>query len=101
MLPKEYQDMKSTNNISQISRSCLKLLHHFPFAYPSLNSRGISNVESALEENDTVTLVWAEFENIARKHSEFSRSAILMLTAFVASNSMKKNLGYSLVDSTF
>ena len=48
-----------------------------------------SNVESALEENDTVTSVWAKFENIARKHSEFSRSAILMLTALVASNSMK------------
>lgn len=61
--------MKSTNS-SRISRSCLKLLHQFPFAYASLNSSSISNVESALEENDTVTSVWAEFDNIARKHSE-------------------------------
>lgn len=93
--------MKSTDNTSRISRSCLKLLHQFPFAYASLNSSGISNVESALEENDTVTSVWAEFDKQLESTVKTSRSAILMLTVLMASNSMKYHLGYSLVDLTF
>ena len=66
--PKEYLHMKSTNNISRTCRSCLELLHQLPFANASLNSSGISNAESISEENDTVTSVWTEFDNIARKH---------------------------------
>ena len=60
--------MKSTKNISRICRSCLELLHQFPFSDTTLNSSSISNAESASEENDTKTTVWAEFDNIARKH---------------------------------
>ena len=55
--PKEYQDMKSNNNISRICGSCLELLHQFRFADTSLNSSSISNAESALEENNTATSV--------------------------------------------
>lgn len=68
VLPKEYQHMKSTNNISRTCRSCSELSHQFPFANASLNSSGISNAGSTSEENDTVTSVWTEFDNIARKH---------------------------------
>ena len=68
VLPKEYLHMKSTNNISRTCRSCLELLHQLPFVNASSNSSGISNAESISEENDTVTSVWTEFDNIARKH---------------------------------
>ena len=60
-----YLHMKSTNSISRTCRSCLELLHQLPFANASLNSSGIFSAESTSAENDTVTSVWTEFDNIA------------------------------------
>ena len=61
--PKQYQQMKLTDNISHTCRSCLEILQQLPFSNTSLNSSLESNTESASDECDS-TSVWADCDNI-------------------------------------
>ena len=61
--PKQYQQMKLTDNISHTCRSCLEILQQLPFSNTSLNSSLESNTESASDEYDS-TSVWADYDDI-------------------------------------